>query len=505
MNTSTVRHSLSTLLADRAAATPAATALREPGGDLAYRELAALAGGIQAALTEAGVRPGDRVAVLAPQTAAAVAAVHAVLAAGAAYVPLDPASPPARWAAVCAMSTPRAVVGTGEALAKLTAELPHLPVVDLDVPRPGAALAPVAREAADLGAVLPTSGSTGVPKGVAISREALLAFASWMVDTFEVAADDVLAGFSPLHFDVSVFSLFGSALAGAALAPAPAQLAGFPAELAAWAEEAGITVWYSVPYPLARLGTLDAAVLERRLGRLRTVCFAGEVFPHGRLATLMSRMPWVRYTNLYGPTETNVCTFEPVTAPPAGPVAIGGPACGAECWVERDGERVDAVGEVGELIVAGPTVADGYWGNAEETARRFRFGPRYRSGRAYATGDQVRILPGGRYAYLGRRDHMVKIRGQRLELEEVESVLGTAEGVTGVCVVAVTPPGRPTVLCAAVTGDRLDHAALRSHCRGRLPGWAIPQRFLELPAIPLTSTGKTDRQEVRRRIAAESA
>jgi acyl-coenzyme A synthetase/AMP-(fatty) acid ligase len=313
----------------------------------------------------------------------------------------------------------------------------------------------------------------------------------------------VIAGFSPLHFDVSVFSLFGAALTGAALAPAPPQLAGFPHELASWADDAGITVWYSVPYPLARLGTLDAVVLEQRLGRLRCVCFAGEVFPHRQLATLMSKMPWVRYTNLYGPTETNVCTFEQVLAPPDEAIAIGSPACGAECWVERDGERVDTEGAVGELIVAGPTVADGYWGNEDETARRFRFGREYRSGRAYATGDQVRILPDGRYAYLGRQDHMVKIRGQRLELEEVESVLGTADGVTGCCVIAVTPPGRPALLCAAVVGDQLDHAALRSHCRGRLPSWAIPQRFLEVPAIPLTSTGKTDRQEVRRRVMAE--
>lgn len=449
---------LSTLLASAAEARPEAPAvLGETRLPVTYGELAARAGGIQAALAGLGVRAGDRVALLSGRTDAdAVAAVHAILAAGAVYVPLDAASPPARWASVSRVCAPTAVVGERALLDRFAAAVPgprRLALPSDGDELPAGRLDPVRSDGTDVAYLLTTSGSTGVPKCVAHTGAGAVAFLEWMVGAFPVGGDDVFACHAPLHFDVSVASVLGSALGGAALAPVPRELSGFPVELATWIAERAVTVWLSVPYPLARLSGLEERAARERLATLRTVVFAGDVFPHQRLAALMRCAPGARFLNIYGPTETNGCTYEVVDAPPAGPVPIGRPVECAECWVEDDdGRPVDAVGSVGELVVAGPTVAAGYWGVEGHGAERFRTGETCPGGRAYATGDQVRVLPGGRYAFLGRMDNMIKMRGQRFELEEVENAVRLAPGVEDCCVVKVDVRDDHSRLLAVVVG-----------------------------------------------------
>ncbi|MER6408635.1 amino acid adenylation domain-containing protein [Streptomyces viridosporus] len=499
---------LSTLLASAAEARPEAPAvLDEARFPVTYRELAARAGRVQTALAELGVRAGDRVALLSGRTdAAAVAAVHAILSAGAVYVPLDAASPPARWAAVSRVCTPTAVVGVPELLDRYAEAVPgprRLALTPNGDGLPSGTLDPVRTDGADVAYLLTTSGSTGVPKCVAHTGAGAATFLKWMVGAFPVGGDDVFACHAPLHFDVSVASVLGSALGGAALAPVPRELSGFPVELAAWIAERAVTVWLSVPYPLARLSGLEEHTARERLTSLKTVVFAGDVFPHQRLAALMRRTPGARYVNIYGPTETNGCTYEVVDGPPTGPVPIGRAVECAECWVEdEDGRPVDTVGSVGELVVAGPTVAAGYWGVEGSGAERFRTGQGRRGGRVYATGDQVRVLPGGRYAFLGRLDNMIKMRGQRFELEEVENVVRLAPGVEDCCVVKVDVRDDHSRLLAVVVGPGADDpGALREHCLTKLPSWAVPHRFLTAAALPLGSTGKVDRRALREELA----
>ncbi|MEO3977522.1 amino acid adenylation domain-containing protein [Streptomyces sp. CAU 1734] len=544
---------LSALLAGAAATGPATPALTGgPDGRVTHAELAALAGRVQSGLRELGVREGDRVMLLTARTGARpVAAMHAILAAGAVYVPLDPASPPARWAAVARVCSPAAVVGDRELLDLFARAVPlprRLALTPGPAPAGGpdpgrlewddlapAELTPVAADGRRIAYLLPTSGSTGVPKCVAHTGEGALAFLTWMNAELGLRPTDVFACHAPLHFDVAVATLLGSALAGAAAAPVPRELSGFGAELAEWIAERGITVWLSVPYPLARLSALEPVRARERLASLRTVVFAGDVFPHQRLAALMARAPLARFINFYGPTETNGCTFEVVTEPPTGPVPIGRAAGPAACWVEDGGKRVETVGAEGELVVAGPAVAAGYWGAPERDGSRFRFGASYPGGRAYATGDRVRVLPGRRYAFLGRTDNMIKMRGQRFELEEVESVLRRHPGVAECCVVKVDVRDDYSRLTAVVvaTGTGMDvgtststsagtgtgtstgtgtgteeaagAGALRDHCRARLPSWAVPHRFVAVPALPLGSTGKVDRRRVERELRAGRA
>ncbi|MCP3801908.1 amino acid adenylation domain-containing protein [Allokutzneria sp. A3M-2-11 16] len=492
---STSSRSLSTLLAEAARARPGATAvIDDPDRRVSYAELAALAGRVQAGLNELAVRKGDRVVVLAERTdSSSVAAVHAILASGAVYVPLDPLSPPARWAAVSEVCEPVAVVGDSALLDRFAQAVPRPRRLALDGDLPAAALAPVPVDGREVAYLLPTSGSTGVPKCVALTGDNGIAFLEWMVGELGISPTDRFACDAPLHFDVSVAAVLGTAMAGAALAPVPRGLSTFAAELSEWMARQATTVWISVPYPLSRLSALDLDTATERLAALRTVVFAGDVFPHLQLGELMRRTPRARFVNIYGPTETNGCTFEVVDAPPTEPVPIGRAIDCAECWVEDDGRRVDEVGAVGELVVAGPTVAAGYWGDAGQNGTRFR---RYPGGRAYATGDQVRILPGHRYAFLGRVDNMIKLRGQRFELEEVENVLRTAPGVRECCVAKVDVRGDHVRLLAAVVGPVPDASALRAHCRTKLPAWAVPHEFVAVSELPLGSTGKVDRRKV---------
>lgn len=504
---------MSAVLAEAAHRDPGRVAVGTPSGATNYRQLAEIAGRVQSAIVQLGVRHGDRVAIIgAPVTEHTIAAIHGVLAAGAIWVPIDPGSPPARWASIVAMADPAAVVAYAGALDLFTAVAPNIPAVVIDkpakklldeVPATGkriwlgdigpAELRPHGGDQADIAYILPTSGTTGVPKGVALSHQAGLAFADWMVSQFAVSADDVVAAHAPLHFDMSVFSLFGTARAGASIVPVPLQLSSFPAELADWIANQRISVWFSVPYPLIRLARLGVDGLLQVRNTLRTVLFGGEVFAHEQLAVLMRALPDTQFANLFGPTETNACTAEVLTEIPSEPVPIGRATAGAHCWVEdHQGRVLTADGSVGELVVAGPTVASGYWGQMEAGAGGFRVGPELWAGRGFATGDWVEIYSGRRFLYRGRRDHMVKINGQRLELGEVESVIAELREVRGCCVLPLGGHEDPR-LGAVIASEALGEEDIREHCRARLPRWAVPARIVLVEELPLGSTGKLDR------------
>ena len=230
--------------------------------------------------------------------------------------------------------------------------------------------ADASRSASDLAYILYTSGSTGVPKGVMLSHANAIAFVDWAAAEFEVGEDDRLSSHAPLHFDLSVLDLYVAAKAGAALVLVPGQLALFPSELGRWIRDAGITVWYSVPSILTLL-VLRGKLAETTLPNLRTILFAGEVFPTKYLHQLMQLLPHVRFANLFGPTETNVCTWYEVPRwegePPLS-IPIGKPACGDEIFAVADDGSLAPPGEVGELYVRGPSVMQGYWADDERTA-----------------------------------------------------------------------------------------------------------------------------------------
>jgi amino acid adenylation domain-containing protein len=490
--------------AERLADRPALVA---PDGQLTYAELELAAARAATALRELGVRPGDRVAVWAPKSARTAAMLYAAMRARAAYVPIDPLSPPGRAAKVLRDCGARVLCADGRRLE--AAEAVDGPaaldvateVGDLD-------LTPAHRGAeSDLAYILYTSGSTGTPKGVMLTHRNALAFVEWAVHRFGVSSEDRLSSHAPLHFDLSIFDLYGAAMAGAPVHLLEPGEEALGASMAGAIRRAAITVWYSVPSALV---ALCAAARPDDLISLRTVLFAGEVFPMKHLRRLRELVPRAVLANLYGPTETNVCTYHRVGAElPAGdrPLPIGRACENQDVFALDDDLRPVGEGEVGELWVRGPTVMKGYWGDPGLTAQRLRQNPLHDlyPDPAYRTGDLVRRLPGDEYDFVGRRDHQIKSRGYRIELGEIETALLSHPQVGEAAVVAVPDERIGHRLVGYVTSNQpLGEADVRRHCAQALPRYMVPGSIVVERSLPHTSTGKVDRQNLRARAEAQA-
>jgi amino acid adenylation domain-containing protein len=497
---------------------------------ISYRELERQSDRLAARLASLGVAHGDRVGILMPKSIGAVAAMHGIMKAGAAYVPIDPASPPARAAYILENCGIRVLVSSARSAAVLEQTLAaggpvrHVVLSD-EAELPAPVPATVTRWAdvlastepvpsvhpveTDLAYILYTSGSTGAPKGVMISHRNALTFVDWAQAEIGVTADDRLSSHAPLHFDLSIFDFFVAFKAGASVSIVPDGLSAFPFRLAEWIDQQRITVWYSVPTILSLL--VRSADLSRlQFSHLRAIIFAGEVFPVKYLRELMTAIPNAAYHNFYGPTETNVITSYRVPALDAGrsvPIPIGKPCGNLEVFaLGDDGAVVARPGDTGELYARGPCVACGYWGDAEKTVRHFVENPLPRGFRetVYRTGDVVTFDDDGNYIFLGRRDNMVKSRGYRIELGEVETALYRHERVREAAVVAVPDPGLGNRLVAVVVAEdarRVTASELQEFCTQFIPRYMVPEDIQFRDTLPRTSTGKVDRVSLARDVA----
>jgi clorobiocin biosynthesis protein CloN4 len=456
---------------------------------MTYAELDREADALASVLARQGVRPGDRVAFWLEKSTRAVAVMQAVLRLGAAYVPVDPLGPIARTVRVVQDCAPRVVVTTPENTMRLHQQgivgamsypegLKRVP----PVPDPG-------EDPGDLAYILYTSGSTGAPKGVCLSHRNALAFVDWAVAEIDARKADRFANHAPFHFDLSVLDLYAAFRVGASVHLIPAEMSLAPALLVDYLLQRKITVWYSVPSALILMardgGMLDVPPSDLYL---RVLLYAGEVFPIKYLRALRNHLP-VRILNLYGPTETNVCAFYEVKGIPAGQVRsvpIGRACSGDRIWAERADGTLAGPGEEGELVVDGPTVMLGYWGQ-----------PR-RDGRPYRTGDRVTLLDSGDYQYLGRRDGMVKVRGHRVEVGEIEAVLHAHPGIADAAVLlSGTAMDAKIVAYVVPVGDAAPNILeLKRHCAAALPRHMIIDAMRNVRALPRTGTGKVDRRSL---------
>ncbi|MEU9504860.1 amino acid adenylation domain-containing protein [Micromonospora sp. NPDC048170] len=495
-------------LLTRAAAThPDHPALIDGDRTFTYRELDEWSNHLARQLRQGGVRAGDRVGVHLDKSAEAVAGIYGALKAGAAYVPLDPDAPARRLRVIAADSAMSALLTGGRqasAREPFHTGLPDLRfVINLDgtAERAGTSAAPPEADARGdrdrLAYLLYTSGSTGTPKGVALSHGNGLAFVEWAVREFGLAPTDRVSSHAPLHFDLSVFDLFATAAGAATLVLVPKRASVFLPELVEFIQRRRLTVWYSVPSVLTmmvRRGQLTAGCFPD----LRLVLFAGEVMPPATLRRLMWVAPGARFVNLYGPTETNVCTWHEVRQAPQDdePIPIGRAVDGVETFVVSDDGGLVDVGQAGELLVAGPTVMRGYWNDPESTASALVTSPAPGAWpTAYRTGDLVRLGTGGEHHFIGRRDHQVKSRGHRIELGEIEAVIRSHPAVAECAVVPVADEEVTNRLWACVVPDgELEPATIAALCRERLPRYMVPDRLELFDELPRTSTGKTDRQ-----------
>lgn len=515
------------LLSASARAHPDAPAVVDRSRTLTYAELDRRSNQLAHLLRELGIRRGDRVGLYLEKSAESVIGIYGIMKAGAAYVPLDPRSPVARVSYIAGNCAVRALVTAPE---KATAwdQLLHGESSIEGLVMPGHAVAavegsprvtlvgeeeldgqdtgPVGVEVVDedVAYILYTSGSTGDPKGVMLSHRNAMTFVEWAADLVGVRPQDRLSSHAPLHFDLSTFDLFAAALGGASVHLVPAETSVFPVEVARFIEEHAITVWYSVPSILSML-TLRGGLQEGSLPTLRTVLFAGEVFPTKYLRQLMGLLPHAEFYNLYGPTETNVCTYyrvPPLAEDHTRTIPIGRACENMEVFAVTDDGRVAATGEVGELYVRGGGVMQGYWGDPERTARVLvpnPFGGEVRDP-VYRTGDLVRREEDGDYRFLGRRDSQIKSRGYRIELGEIEAALDGHPSIVE-CAVLAIPDELITnrIEAHVVVRDDVKTAQLAAFCSERLPSYMIPQKFHFFENLPKTTTGKIDRQALRTR------
>jgi amino acid adenylation domain-containing protein len=502
---------------------PLGTAVVEGARSLRYAELASLSARCAAVLADLGVRRGDRVGLLCPKSLESVVAIFGVLQAGGVYVPLDPHAPPQRNgrilagtdAAVLVASSPlaRRLLASPEAGAPVRAALlvDGTPAEPLPCRSAGWEAVLAAPELPPAGPpdtqpayVLHTSGSTGVPKGVAISHLGALSFVNMAAEHFAVSPEDRLGAHAPFHFDLSVFDLFAAVRNGAAIVLVPDNLGAFPARLAELVEAAGITVWNSVASVVALLaerGNLDA----RELGRVRLVLFSGDVLPAKHLRRARARMPRAVFYNVYGQTEANSSTFYRVDDVPdddSWRVPIGRPFPNFDVFaLDEHGARVERPGQVGELHVCGSTLALGYWRDPAKTAAAFVESPLHPwPCRAYRTGDLVTVDERGDLRLLGRRDRQVKVRGHRVQLDELEVVLNGHPAVRHAAAIDVPDELLGARLVAFVhrSGD-VSAPDLLDHCSRALPPYMVPERIHFLEELPRTVTGKIDRQALRGR------
>ncbi len=510
---------LTQLLSESAKRYPEKAAVWARGRVLNYRELEERSNQLAHLLRERGVKKGDRVGLYFPKSVESVVCMFGALKAGAVYVPLDPAAPSQRIAYIigdCGITALLSTCDKVDGLDRASIDSVKFTVVtDAHVNGKGAGSIPWTALAnfpashapvnesvtTDLAYILYTSGSTGRPKGVMLSHLNALTFVEWCAETFQVRPEDQLSNHAPHHFDLSVFDIYNTIKAGATVYMIPDEVSLFPASLAKFIDEKGITVWYSVPSALVYLILHGNLKKGENLQGLRIVLFAGEVFPMKYLRQLAELLPHAELHNLYGPTETNVCTYYQVERErleTMKSLPIGKACANTEVFAVNDRNELAKPGEEGELWVRGPSVTPGYWGDPEKTKRGVvvnQFQANFEE-KAYRTGDVVRLEADGNYYYIGRRDSMIKSRGYRIELGEIEAALLSHPGVMEAAAIAVADEeigSRIKAVVAPHNSHKLTAAELQQHCALRIPKYMIPELIELRTSLPKTSTGKLDR------------
>jgi len=478
---------------------------------VSYDELQQLTWQVVWFLRQKGVGRGDRVGVWLKKTPESVAVVLAAMAVGGAYVPIDPDAPLERVRTLLDDCRPR-VLFTGEenrdqgvmiANGLVGVEFVYLPRRTLGYDLGGVARGEEKEEAAkvrssDVAAILYTSGSTGKPKGVMLSHGNISVFVDWSVDKFKLTSSDRVTSHAPFHFDLSTFDLYATFQAGGTVVLLDEVGVKYPGAVAKVLEEERITAWYSVPTAL-RLLVERGGLGRRDLGFLRLVLFAGEVFQPGALRAAMDALPTASFWNLYGPTETNVCTYYEVARPLGQAVTaipIGQPCRAGEVKICDEQGNLVTKGEMGEICVFGPCVMLGYWEQREKTETSRVFG-RIDS---YRTGDFGYETESGDIMFGGRKDSQVKFRGHRIELLEIEAVVSSCPGIDEAAAVIVVEGDSTQYLhvfaVVGSTGESPTSGSVKEHVVSRLPAYCLPDEVFLVNDFPRTSTGKIDRKRL---------
>jgi amino acid adenylation domain-containing protein len=516
------------LLSESAARYPDKDALSFKDERMTYGELERESDRLASGLSGMGLERGERAGIYMNRCIASIVGVFGIMKAGATYVPIDPLCPPARLSYIMNKCRIKYLLTTQEKLVNIEQVFPsNSPLENILVMNgrdsgsgsPGSAKLfrwPDIRETAsedalrmntvdsDLAYILFTSGSTGNPKGVMLSHLNSLTFVNSAHDFFKIRMNDRFSNICPLHFDMSVFDLFVAFKAGATVVIIPETTTIFPVKLAEAIAKNRISVWNSVPSALSLLASyknLDG----HDLSSLRLILFAGEQFPLKYLRRLQEAVPGAKFCNMYGQTEANSSTYYWVEQLPPDAKAslpIGRSLPNFEVFsLDEDGKRVTEPGQEGELYVRASTVALGYWEEVEKTEKAFVKNPLRPdlNERVYKTGDLVSLDSQGNYVFLGRKDHMIKSRGYRIEIGEIETVLNNHPEIGNAVVIPIPDEligNRISVLIVPSTPGKMKKEDILQYCSQHLPKYMIPESVEFRDSLPTTSSGKVDRKKL---------
>jgi len=507
----------------RALLTPDKVAFRFLNDELTYDALNQKANALCQCLLNLQVKKGDRIGIYMPRSLESIIAVYGIIKAGGVYVPLDPFAPSARTRYVikdCGIDHVISIQNQVKAIKKILDEdqtiiqtllgvqgdfsIPHYTWEEIynlsDTTNNSVRVLEQ-----DLAYILYTSGSTGQPKGIMHTHYSGLAFIKLKITLYGVDEGDIIGMHQPLHFDPSIFGLFAVPFIGGTSVIVSEAHTKMPASLSQLVEKEKITIWFSVPLALTQM-LLNGALEQRDMTSLRWVLFSGEVFTTKYLRQLMELWPFARFSNIYGPTEINQCTYYHVgELQEDNPIPIGYVWENSEYKILTKEDKPVVVGEAGELVVRTATMMKGYWNNPTLTQQSF-YTETVVPGVTktyYRTGDQVQLNDKGELLFLGRNDRQIKIRGYRIEMDEIEFLLTQNDLVQEVAVTVIENSEKEKELMAfvLVIPERpLDITVFKSYCKKVLPQYAVPDHIQVLAEFPRTASGKINRKEIEKNI-----
>ena len=509
---------------------PDRVAFRCKGSLLTYGELETQSNRFARLLLDNGTEKGDRIGVFMPRCVESVVAIYGVFKAGCIFVALDPnqsAGSLQRLVQNCGVRQLVSHASRKQVISQLLKSsgsrlISHVIGIDpdeewsrektdvhfaawqdlnsFDGQTPG-----VKVTTEDPAYIMYSSGSTGQPKGITHTHRSGLSYSRASIHTYQVTKDDVIANHSPINFDMSTFGYFTSCLAGATTVIVPKAHTKFPRSLTSFVAAEKITIWYSVPLALIQM-LLRGGIEEQDFSNLRWIKFGGEPFPSKYLRALMNLVPDCRFSNVYGPAEVNQCSFYHVPSSFASdtsdaPVPIGRVWQASLGRVIDQNDRLVEKGEVGQLVVHSSTMMHGYWGQPEKTRDSLWF-ERSADGQEltyYRTGDLVREHENGELSFVGRQDRQVKVRGYRVELDEVENAIGSLDAVEEVGVFCVSRDHSKEIRAAVILRAQfdLDEEAIKKELGNCLSWYSIPAEIRIVSRLPRTSSGKIDRNQLR--------
>lgn len=498
---------------------------------LTYKELTEQSHQLAHLLTGLGVQRGDRVGIYLNRCLETAVAVYGILSAGAVFVPLAPYAPPSRTQFVLQDCGIQHLISNKNQIKNLKNTLTeNLNIKSIISPFGERVISPsrggwgedftefcanlnirtftqeklqqlphtnpkIRTLEDDLAYIMYTSGTTGTPKGIMHTHRSGLAYAKLSADLYNVHPNDRFGSHAALHFDVATMGYFTIPFAGATTVIIPDIHTKLPVSMSQLIEKERLTIWYSVTFALIQV--LQSGVMETLdFNALRWILYCGEPFPAKHLRSLMQRLPKARFSNVYGPAEVNQCTYYHLPKPPEADetIPLGKVWDNTEMLIFDENDAPVKQGETGELLIRSATQMKGYWNKPDLTEKGF-----YRQQKItgceeifYRTGDLVRVCEEGNLHFLGRKDRQVKVRGYRIELDEVEAALTTHEAVESAAIFAVKNDDEAYINAVVVLKKDLKISDLKLYLSERLPAYAVPSNIKFIDAIPRTSAGKVN-------------